>query len=167
MNILRNIKTFLTNIFLAIKISFFKSLKGKESFWVVFFGWGVLFYCVSVLIMFCMIFPLTEGIKGFIKFNHLDIVLKSFVFVAIIIDYILKILLGIFGFMMIFLYPIIFSLILIKNIKKKDLYLIIFFLLLLISFIFLHVFLFAKLLTFISNLLISYIFVLPYIFSIY
>ena len=82
-------------IFTAIKESFFKSLKGEEKLWKVFWLWGVLLYVVSIGIGL-----LSIGVKPFVIWFHPII--------------------GILGIILIFIYPIIFCFSIWRNSKNTE-----------------------------------------------
>ena len=98
------------NILQKIKTSFFKSLKGKENFWIVLFGWGMPIYII--VLSFILPTPSSLALKLFPDKQIFTILwIKS----TIYLSYPLSI-----------LYPLFFSFLLIRNsIAKNFLYIII------------------------------------------
>lgn len=104
--------------------SYFKSLRGKENFWIVLFGWGVLLYVASVCMGFwaikaqAYVFP-TWAIKTqvyLINSSLIDVSLLK----ALLLDVVLLPagIIGVLGFVLVFLYPPVLIFSLFKNSKK-------------------------------------------------
>ncbi len=109
---LQNIFSFPKKVVIAIKNSYFRTLKGEENLAIVVLGWGVLLYVLSFLVGFLSIYqPFIYALKNENNINHLlfFILFASFIFPLI----------GCLGIMLLIFYPIVFILCLIKILIKR------------------------------------------------
>lgn len=107
----------MTSLFQKIKNSYFKSLKGDENFWVVLLGWGfglhsiIMISCSSTAYFFKKIVEVHAYLEQInlkkTYFILLDILLTLFSGSIILLNVIL------------ILYPLVFSLFLLKNLNKR------------------------------------------------
>jgi hypothetical protein len=103
------------NIFTAIKNSYFKSLKGEEKLWKVIWLWGVFLYVGSIAVGFAMIFYHDFG-QFVLNYLHYDqhksadnFFLKIYATIISNVIFIPMGIVGVFGLILAFLYPLVLA----------------------------------------------------------
>jgi hypothetical protein len=87
-----------------IKRSYFRFIKGEENFWVVLFGWGALFYTLSLIVSF---YTFMINLLVFLNIPFLK-------FVIFFLDGVVESM----GVIMVFIYPVVLLVSLIKSSRK-------------------------------------------------
>ena len=107
--IIKSIFSFPKKICVAIRNSYFRSLRGEENFWVVVFGWGVLLYVGSFFIGFWSIKLPLLLIKHKINIFLLP---KIWPFILTIV--------GVLGIIFVFIYPFTFAFCIMRSSFRSD-----------------------------------------------
>jgi hypothetical protein len=96
-----------------IKISYFKSLKGEENFWTVFFNWGIFLYISSIITGYCTLY-LYWALSKVVEIFHgpLNHLIAEIVYIPVGI-------IGTLGFTLILIYPFVVIYSLFKCTKKE------------------------------------------------
>lgn len=103
-NLLFGFTEYITNLFGKLKDSAVKSWRGEEKLWKVFLGWGILLYVVSIFV----------GLQTIAFYNNF----RNYEFIFFLKPFFL--LISILGFILIFIYPIIFTVSILKcSLKSK------------------------------------------------